>query len=382
MAVLTMTIIAAPQSETSETTTSGPATSESTVDYFEHKISVDYSTLFDVEYFGNYKIVTITEPWPGADSAMTYLLIQRGTSVPGNVDADKTIEVPVRSIVSMSTSYLPHIEMLGLLDTLVAVDAFAWISSETVIERSETGVMKEVGSGPSVNVELLVDMEPDLIMTFGMGGEWDTHPKLEEARLPYVINAEWNEPTPLGRAEWIKYMALFFNKEAEATTIFDDLASEYTDMVKMAAAIPDKPSVFIGAPYQGTWWVSGGASYAAQLLADAGATYVWSEDDSTGSLMLDVETVFDKAGKADFWINVGYWNSLADAQAADERFANFGAYKTGMVYNNNKRMGPGGGSDYYESSPAKPHVLLADLISIFHPGLLTDRELYYYKKLD
>jgi iron complex transport system substrate-binding protein len=242
--------------------------------------------------------------------------------------------------------------------------------------------MKEVGSGPTVNIELLVDIGPDLIMTFGMGGEWDTHPKLEEAKLPYVINAEWNEQTPLGRAEWIKFMALFYNKEAKANEVFDFIVTEYKTLAEKAAASSDKPTVFTGAPYQGTWWVTGGGSYAARLLADAGAAYVWADDDSTGSLMLDIEKVFEKAGEAEYWLNTSYWNSLADAKAADERFTKFGAYQSGKVFNNNNRMGPGGGNEYFESSPAYPHRLLADLISIFHPDLLPDHEFYYYKKLD
>lgn len=349
---------------------------------FDYQAEVEYSNVFDVEYHGNYKLVTVSEPWPGAQSGFTYLLVQRGTDVPDGIVADRVIEVPVRSIVSMSTSYLPHLETLDLVDTLIAVDALAWISSEAVLERVEAGGVKEVGSGPTVNVELLLDLEPELIMTYGQGGEYDTHPKLEEANLPYVINAEWNEKDPLARAEWVKFMALFFNKERRAAEVFSDIESEYRELTGLAASASEKPTVFIGAPYQGTWWVSGGASFAARLLADAGAEYIWADDDSTGSLMLDIETVYEKAGSADFWLNTGYWNTLADAKAADERFTKFAAYKNGDVYNNNRRMGPGGGNLYYESGPANPDVILADLIAIFHPELLPEHELYYYKKLD
>lgn len=350
-------------------------------DYFPKKVEVEHSSVFDVEYHPNYKIVTVSEPWPGADSGFTYVLVQRGTEPPSGLEADTVIDIPVRTIVTMSTSYLPQLEMLGALDTLIGHDAFAWVSSPAVLERIEAGAMKEVGSGPTVNVELLLDMEPDLVMTSAMGGEYDAHPKLEEVGLPYVINAEWNEPTPLARAEWIKFVSLFYNREAEANELFAAIENEYATMVEMASAASEKPTVFMGAPYQGTWWVSGGGSFAARLLADAGAAYVWADDESTGSLMLDIESVYEKAGQADFWVNTGYWNSLEDAEAADQRFSEFEAYETGMVYNNNLRMGPGGGNEYYESGPANPHWVLADLIKIFHPELLPDHELYYYKKL-
>jgi iron complex transport system substrate-binding protein len=198
-----------------------------------------------------------------------------------------------------------------------------------------------------------------------------------------VINAEWTERSPLARAEWIKFTALFYNAEQEARRQFESIVAEYTSLTERAAAAADDgaPTVFTGAPYQGTWWVSGGGSYAARLLEDAGARYVWSDDDSTGSLMLDVESVFAKAGSADYWLNTGYWNTLEDAKNADERFTEFKPYETGQMYNNNRRMGPGGGNEYFETGPANPHWILADLIKIFHPELLPDHQLYYYQKL-
>jgi iron complex transport system substrate-binding protein len=351
-------------------------------DAFPQKVEPRYSSLFDVEYHSNYKILTVSQPWPGAESSITYVLVQRGTQPPNDVEADRVIEIPIRSIVALSTSYLPHLEMLGVLDTLVGNDAFAWVSSQSVLDRISSGAMKEVGSGSTVNLELLVEMDPDLIMTSAMGNEWDSHPKLEEARLPYVINAEWNERTPLARAEWIKFMAVFYNKEGEANAVFDSIEKEYAELVELASSASEKPTVFTGAPYQGTWWVSGGGSFAARFLADAGGAYIWAEDESTGSLMLDVETVYEKAGKADIWLNTGYWNSLKDAKEADERFTQFAAYETASIYNNNLRMGPGGGNNYFESGPANPHKVLADLIKIFHPELLPEHELYYYKKLE
>lgn len=369
-------VVAAPQGESAAVTAN-----VETRDYFSDKVSVDYSDVFNVEYHPNYKIVTVAEPWPGADSGFTYVLVQRGTAVPTVPEADKVIEIPIRSVVTMSTSYLPHLEMLGVLDTLIGHDAFAWVSSAAALERINSGDVTEVGSGPSVNVELLLDMEPDLIMTYGQGGEWDAHPKLEEARLPYVISAEWNEKTPLARAEWIKFMAVFYNKEKEAAEAFDEIVSAYQALKTKAAGVEDRPTVFSGAPYQGTWWVSGGASYAARFLADAGAEYIWENDESTGSLMLDIETVYEQAGEADYWINTSYWGSLADAKAADERFTKFNAYETGNVYNNNLRMSPGGGNEYFETGPARPDWVLADLIKIFHPALLPDHELHYYRKL-
>lgn len=380
--LISFAVFAEPQREAATAGSSVESTVAESADYFQEKVTVEYSTAFNVEYHNNYKLLTVSKPWPGAKNGFTYLLVQRGTNAPQGIAADRVIEIPIRSIVTMSTSYLPCVEELGVLDTLTGHESFAWVYSEAVRNRIASGAMEEVGSGQAVNIELLLDMDPDLIMTYGIGNEWDTHPKLEEAMLPYVINAEWNEKSPLGRAEWIKYVSLFYNKEAEANAFFSKVVDEYTGLSQKAEATSEKPSVFAGTPYQGTWWMSGGGSFAAKLFADSGAAYVWADDDSTGSLMLDIETVFENAGGADYWINTGYWNSLAEAKAADERFAEFKAYKTGMMYNNNRRMSPGGGNDYYESAPVNPNIVLADLITIFHPELMPDHELYYYKKLE
>ena len=380
--LFSITVVAGPQPESSSVQTTGPGENREPGDYFQEKIRVDYSTAFTVEYHDTFKVVTVLNPWPGATGGFTYVLVQRGTAPPSGIMADRIIEVPIRSIVTMSTSYLPCLEELGVVDILVGHETLAWVYSEKVRELIAVDSIREVGSGQNVNIELLLDIDPDLIMTYGMGNEWDAHPKFEEAGLPYVINAEWNEKTPLGRAEWIKYIALFVNKEAEANAYFSKIADEYTALTKKANMITDKPSVFAGTPYQGTWWMSGGSSFAAQLFADAGAAYVWEDDESTGSLMLDIETVFERAGNADIWVNTGYWNTFEQAQSDDERFREFKAFKTGMMFNNNLRMSPTGGNDYYESAPIRPHLVLADLIKIFHPELATDHQFYYYKKLD
>lgn len=126
----------------------------------------------------------------------------------------------------------------------------------------------------------------------------------------------------------------------------------------------------------------GGRSYVARFLADAGAAYLWTDDETTGSIPLDFETVFERAADADFWLNPGSWTSRAEAAAADKRYTQFRAYQTGAMYNNNARLNENGGNDYREGGLANPDVVLADLVKIFHPELLPDHELFYYRKLD
>ncbi len=356
------------------------------IDYFPEKVTLSEAQGFSVEYFHNYKLVTVQTPWPGAEEAYRYVLVQCGTPAPTDPAlADATqIEVPVKSIVTMSTTELPPLMQVGALDRLVGVGAFKHINTPDVIALIEAGKLKEVGSGSDVNIEQMIDLAPELVMTSAAGNaDHDAYPKLFEAGLTVAFDSAWLEHGPLGRAEWIKYMGLFFNQEAAAEQSYAEMATRYTEMAAKAREATEKPTVLTGFTYDGVWYVSGGDSYVAQMLVDAGADYLWADDDSTGSLQLSFEVVFERAQDADFWLNGStYWQSLADVTKDDERYAKFAAFQNGAIYNNNARQNENGGNDYWESGVANPDIVLADLITIFHPELLPDRELYYYRKLE
>lgn len=352
------------------------------VDYFPEKATIQASEGLSVEYFNNYKVVTIEEPWAGANPVQ-YVLVQCGTPAPEGIDDATVIEVPRTSLVTMSTTYLPFVVELGLLDHLVGVDSADFVTTEAVREKYSAGDLVMIGTEAQVNVEVALDLDPSLIMAYGTGfPEYDAYPFLMDAGLPVVLNAEFLETTPLGRAEWLKYIALYYNLEATGEELFDNIAGQYNELAALVADVQDKPTVFANTPWDGTWYMPGGKSFMAHMLADAGADYLWSEDESTSSLFLDFETVFERAADADIWINAGgFWFSLDDALAEDERFANFAAFENGDVWSNNLALNESGGNDFWEGGVANPHLVLADLIAIFHPELLPDHEFVYYRQL-
>ncbi len=352
------------------------------VDYFPQKLTLDYATGWQIAYFNHYKLITVSQPWAGADTSFQYVLVQCGTPAPDGYPDAQVIEVPVRSIIAMSTTYLPHLAQFDLVDRLVGVDTTAFINTPAVQERVAAGKVAEVGSGPELNVERVLELEPGVVMTFGSGdNQFDSHPQLIAAGVPVAINADFLEPTPLGQAEWGKFIAAFFNQEMAASAWFAEVEREYTDLQAQVAAVPQRPTVLTGAPYQGTWFVPGGKSYIAQLIQDAGGQYLWADEDRAGSEPVSFEAVFERASNADFWINTGTWESRAAALAEDERFGKFAALQAQRIYNNNARMNAQGGNDYFESGLANPHLLLADLVAIFHPEVLPDHQLRYYQQL-
>jgi len=241
-----------------------------------------------------------------------------------------------------------------------------------------------VGYGQGLNYEMLVDLEPDVVFLYGVEGNVTTTAgKLEELGIQTVFCAEYLEPDPLGKTEWIRLFAHFYGRENEANRSFTMLDSAYRELKDLCLEVEaeDKPGVMTGLPWKDTWYIAGGRSFAARLIADAGGAYLWKDNPSQEAFPLDLESVFSKAVNADIWINPGVASSLDELRAFDERFGELPVLRQGNIFNNNARMSEGGGNDYWESATVRPDLVLADLISVFHPELLGDHSMFYYKKM-
>ncbi len=354
------------------------------IDYFPQKLSVAYASGFDVEYHNNYKVVSVTNPWQGAQESFRYVLLQCGTPAPQDVEG-VVIEVPVNNIIAMSTTYLPTLDDLGLVDKLIGLDSYMWTTNPAVRARIGSGEIAEIGGGAAVNVELTLDLDPALVMTYGTGfSDFDTHPVLLEAGIPVALNGDFVEQNPLGRAEWMKFIAMFFNREADAAAQFDAVASEYLAVAALTAGLEARPSVLLGSVYNGTWYVAGAESYMAKMLADAGADYLWSDEGSVGALPLDFESVYAVAADVEFWFNPdnSFWFTVEDVLESDPRYGDFAPLERGQLFNNNARVNENGGNAYYEEGAAHPEKVLKDLVKILHPHLLPEHELRFYKKVE
>ncbi len=345
------------------------------------RIDIEYARGFAVRQLAAATLVTVSPPWLAGGPPKQYLLVERGRPVPPGFSQAKVIRVPVRRLVSLSTTRLAYLDAAGLTDRLVAVSDFRYVNTGSVRQMIDSGRLHQVGHSLNLRIEAIMDLEPDLILATASGTAYDVHPKLEEAGLPVVIMCDHLESHPLGRCEWIKFMALFFGTGDHARRLFSQTKARYLKLAAMAGRAANKPSVLTNAPFRGNWWVPGGNSFMARYIADAGGAYLWADDRHTGSLAKDVEAVFEKGINADVWINTGAWKKVADALAADPRLAQIKALKQGRMFNNNRRLNRWGGNDFWESGIICPDRVLADLIRIFHPRLLPRHRLYYYRRL-
>jgi len=248
-------------------------------------------------------------------------------------------------------------------------------------KRIDEGKVKDLGMDKSMNLELLATLKPSLVMGYQMNNDLGQLKKILALGIPVVVNAEYLEKHPLGRAEWIKFMALFFNKEREADSIFRFIESEYLKTNALVKNTGHEPTVMSGIVYGDTWFLPGGQNYAAKLFDDAGYRYLWRTDPSGGFLELSFESVYEKAKNADFWIGVGSFKSLAEIRASEERYTRFRPFQEGKIYTYNARQGAKGGSEFLELGYLRPDYVLKDLVKIAHPELLPGHELYFHRQL-
>lgn len=354
-------------------------------DYFPAKAAPRFAERFAVEYFPHYKLVTVTLP---AGRAFRYLLLQCGTPRPQGYGDAELVEIPVRTVVTTSTTELPHLVTLGLVDRLVGHDDPDYVSSPEVRRRIATGAVREVGHETRLNLEMLLAADPELVLMASLGGfETEIVARLHQAGIAVAYVPSFLETTPLGRAEWILFTALFFNREDRAAAAFGEVAERYQELAALGRSARQRPTVFTGGPIGDVWHMPGGESFMAHLVEDAGGRYLWDDQPTPGSVPLALESVYERAADADYWIHPGLWGSLGALAAADERFTALAAFKQRHVYANDARMNDAGvqgvgGNDYWETGTARPDVVLADLLKIFHPELVPEHQLVYHRRLD
>lgn len=118
----------------------------------------------------------------------------------------------------------------------------------------------------------------------------------------------------------------------------------------------------------------------AQLVADAGGHYIFSDNTKSGSVPLSFESVLSRGENADIWF-IRYNNSHARMTLPDlgkiyQPYTLFKAYRQGNVYGCNSAE-----LIFYEETPFHPERLLRDYIGILHPELLPGETLRYFHKL-
>ncbi len=343
-----------------------------------------YASGFSIKKYPGYKLVEVYDPWQGASGiSYSYLLAADISAIDKSLLKEHVfIKTPVKRTVCTSTTHIAFLESLGCTESIVGISGSGLVNNKHVIEAMKRGEIIDVGYEQSMNLELLVLQKPDIVMMYGIESEITAFiNKISDLDIPVIMNGDYLEKTPLGKLEWIKFVAAFYDMEEEAAAYFDSIAGEYEKIRQTAAFSANRPLVMEGLPWKDVWYVSPGNTVLANFIRDAGGIYIWDSLESSKAVPMDIESVYKKAAGTDIWINPGTAGSIDDILNNDSRFSHFSPVINSKVYNNNKRMGEGGGNDFWESGVTSPQQVLKDLVNIFHPGVLKDTAMVYYKKL-
>ena len=341
-------------------------------------IAPEYAEGFRVSYFDAGCLVDIQDPRREESETFHFMLVPRGTDLYQVPEGYTVIEVPVRRVVCMTSLQLSNFICLDELDRVAGITSTRHLFNPDMKQRLADGRTQKIGIEGNFDNEVILGLEPDVILIspFKRGG----YEALRGVDIPLIPHLGYQEPTPLGQAEWIKFVGLLTGEEEKANRLFSEIEARYNALKALTADVAERPVVLSGELHGGNWYVGGGRSFLAQIFRDAGGEYFLPDDENSGGLNLDFETVYSQTAHAKYWRIVNSYNgtfSYDALKAEDARYADLNAFKNkGVVYCNMREK------PFYENMPVQPDVVLADLIHVFHPELLpADYQPVYYELL-
>ena len=345
------------------------------------KSIIKYAKGFDIIDKNGTKKLIIKSAYQNSDEVFEYE-IQHKNSTKNKNSSNLKIEVPIEKIVVTSTTHIPMVEYLNEEKSIIGFPYSKYVSSEKTRALIDAGNIKEIGKESSLNTEILLDLQPDLVVGYSVSSADKSLTTIQKAGINVIYNGDWLEETPLGRAEWIKFFGILFDKEQQADSIFNVIETNYLTAKKIALKNVKKPTVVSGAIMsKDIWNLPAGESFVAQFLKDANLNYLWQDSNGKGSLSLSFESVLDKAQHADFWIAPGYFSSKEQLLKSNKHYAKFKAFKNDNIFTPSTKKGKTGGVIYYELAPTRPDLVLKDLIKITNPSLLPDYELTFFERM-
>ncbi|NME96482.1 ABC transporter substrate-binding protein [Clostridium cochlearium] len=333
---------------------------------------IKYATKFKVEYLDN-NVKLITD---GADRKL--LLVPKGQEKPKGHDDAEVIKTPVDNVLLCSTVHTSLIRPLDVFDTVKCVTTYDVDKGhiDEINDRMKKGSITYVGKSSALDYELIKSQKPEVAFVI----EKDVPkvaPKLKELGIPYVVEASSLENHPLGRMEWTKFMAAFYNKE----DIADKHMQKAEDTVKKVSEKvkgKENPLVTAGMPYKGKISVRFGGSYQAKMYDMAGGDYVFKdiEKDKSGANSITFEDFYAKSSNADIYV------CEVMGKTRPKNIDEF--VKQAPIMKNMKSIKNGElwvSQPWWYQSVDKLDEIIEDLAAIYHPEEFKDHKVRHYYKL-
>lgn len=339
---------------------------------------VKYADNLDIyRYKSGYKLIINTN-----SDSKTFYLFNDTVKVPDDIIDEEIIRIPIKSSVAFSSTQWSVFLKLGDINRVKGILEGLYTYNTEIQNLIKSDMILDVGLEHSINTEKVIQIQPDVILYTPYPGQDYSYLKefCDATMIPF---SDYLESHPLGRAEWMKVVGLLCDKENETAKWYDEMVERYESLCDLCNDVDNRPTIFSDLPFENQWYIPGGKSYMAKIFADAGADYIWKDNDSKGSLHVDAELVLAKAQRADFWrVMNSYDTPFTYERLAEENelFPLFDAFKNKRLLVCNVRE-----TRYFEQSQYEPDVILADFIFYFHPDLLKNNyDNYtpkYFKKL-
>jgi hypothetical protein len=356
------------------------------IDYFAEKVEVEKSSKFTVTYRNNYKEVR------NLFTNEQIVLYQCGTPKPNLTEENvKYFPVPMTDVAVGDTTITTFFELLGLRQEIKALASADYAISPCLQKMTADNGLINLKWDQSGNTTYL-SQDAGLNMVFdGYSASSGFNP------FRVTVSASADE-TPLARAEWIKYVALFFNKEGEANKYFQKLATQYQCVSRNAKNANNQKRVlwvnyFPDNTYfsQSAQWILDKASFKTSFVADSAGVnpnietksiFTTSTEFLAALKDLNVDVIIDlswiknpEIDPYDHFLQVYGLKSMSDK----ELNANFKFIATKNVWRTDVTRNGNNAETWFENAIAMPDGVLRDLESILETGKTYDDSFHWFR---
>lgn len=324
-----------------------------------------------------YTKVTMSDPWNKGKILHSYTLVRKDSKnketeqdIHDGNDSKKThnndvVKIPISNALITTSVHCELLKTLGKERAISGVCDIQYMNSPWIHQQHTKGKITDCGNSMAPDIEKIIDLSPEAIFLspFQNNGGYG---KISEIGIPVIELADYMESTPLGRAEWVKFYGILFGCEKQAEAMFEKTERHYIQLKNRAKECKDSPLLLMDKVESGTWFLPGGKSTIAQLIADANIRYFYSTDKSAGSIRKSKESVIENNSQASLWLMRYYKPKGAMTQtellAENKSYSLIKAFTTGNVYGCNTAT-----SRFFEETPFRPDLLLRDFILAAHP---------------
>lgn len=340
-------------------------------------IEFRYASNIKMEEYDGFTFVKLRNPWDTLKTLQRLILLENGQEMPDGFSDATVIRVPLKNSLVYSSVHNSLISELGKSDAIAGICDKEYIVDEKVKEGLQSGRIKDCGSSLSPNLEKIIQLSPDAVLLSPYengGGE----SKINKFGIPIIECADYMEPSPLGRAEWMKFYGRLYDRASEADSLFSVTENEYQHLADLAKRSTEKPKVLFDRIYGQSWSVPGRKSTVGILINDAGGKNPFDKYDIAGSVQLSPEKVVHEAGEADIWL-IRYAReamTLKDLKKEKPLYGLFKAYNEGKVYGSETIN-----TNLFDDQAFHPQWVLRDMIRIIHPEIEIEEGRRYYEKI-